>query len=46
VIRVPSAITVVERRAGRGGHGASEAHFTEQPMAAAIGAGLLINEPM
>jgi rod shape-determining protein MreB len=49
VICVPSAITTVERRAvieAAKRAGASEAHLIEQPMAAAIGAGLPINEPM
>ena len=49
VICVPSAITAVERRAvieAAKRAGASEAHLIEQPMAAAIGAGLPINEPM
>ena len=49
VICVPSAITAVERRAVNEAArraGASEAHLIEQPMAAAIGAGLPINEPM
>jgi rod shape-determining protein MreB and related proteins len=49
VICVPSAITAVERRAVKEAAkraGASEAHLIEQPMAAAIGAGLPINEPM
>ena len=49
VICVPSAITAVERRAvieAARRAGAAEAHLIEQPMAAAIGAGLPINEPM
>ena len=49
MICVPSAITAVERRAvieAAKRAGASEAHLIEQPMAAAIGAGLPINEPM
>lgn len=48
VICVPSAITAVERRAvieAAKRAGASEAHLIEQPMAAAIGAGLPITEP-
>src|ERR1700685_1792233 len=49
LIFVPSAITSVERRAvkeaGRRA-GASAAHLIEQPMAAAIGAGLDIHEPV
>jgi rod shape-determining protein MreB and related proteins len=49
VICVPSAITAVERRAvleAAKRAGASEAFLLEQPMAAAIGAGLPINEPL
>ncbi|MPY92945.1 MAG: MreB/Mrl family cell shape determining protein [Acidimicrobiia bacterium] len=49
VICVPSAITPVEQRAvtdAARGAGAVEAHLLEQPMAAAIGAGLPINEPV
>jgi rod shape-determining protein MreB and related proteins len=49
VICVPSAITAVERRAvteAAKRAGAAEAHLIEQPMAAAIGAGLPINEPL
>jgi rod shape-determining protein MreB len=49
VICVPSAITPVERRAvtdAARGAGAVEASLLEQPMAAAIGAGLAINEPV
>ena len=49
VICVPSAITEVERRAvteAARRAGAAEAHLIEQPMAAAIGAGLPINEPL
>ncbi len=49
VICVPSAITAVERRAVREATkraGAADAHLLEQPMAAAIGAGLPINEPI
>ena len=49
VICVPSAITAVERRAvteAARKAGAAEAQLIEQPMAAAIGAGLPINEPM
>jgi rod shape-determining protein MreB len=49
VICVPSAITPVERRAvtdAARGAGAVEANLLEQPMAAAIGAGLAINEPV
>ena len=49
VVCVPSAITEVERRGGGrgrtpgGGHGRA---LIEQPMAAAIGCGLLIHEPI
>ncbi len=49
VICVPSAITAVERRAvteAARRAGAAEAQLIEQPMAAAIGANLPINEPM
>jgi len=49
VICVPSAITAVEKRAvteAARKAGAVEAQLIEQPMAAAIGAGLSINEPM
>ncbi len=49
VICVPSAITEVERRAvteAARRAGAAEAQLIEQPMAAAIGAGLPINEPI
>ena len=49
VICVPSAITPVERRAvtdAARGAGAVEAQLLDQPMAAAIGAGLPINEPV
>src|SRR4051794_27251605 len=49
VICVPSAITEVERRAvieAARRAGAAEANLLEQPMAAAIGAGLPINEPI
>lgn len=49
VICVPSAITTVERRAvveATKRAGAADAHLLEQPMAAAIGAGLPINEPI
>jgi len=48
VICVPSAITAVERRAvieATKRAGAVDAQLIEQPMAAAIGAGLPINEP-
>jgi rod shape-determining protein MreB and related proteins len=49
LICVPSAITAVERRAVKEAArraGASASFLIEQPMAAAIGAGLPINEPM
>jgi rod shape-determining protein MreB and related proteins len=49
VICVPSAITEVERRAveeAARGAGANGAFLIEQPMAAAIGAGLPIHEPL
>jgi rod shape-determining protein MreB len=49
VICVPSAITTVEQRAvieAARRAGAVEAHLLEQPMAAAIGAGLPISEPL
>ena len=49
VICVPSAITAVEKRAvteAARKAGATEAQLIEQPMAAAIGAGLHIHEPM
>lgn len=49
VICVPSAITAVERRAvteAARRAGASDAQLIEQPVAAAIGANLPINEPL
>ncbi|HSH60647.1 MAG TPA: rod shape-determining protein [Acidimicrobiales bacterium] len=49
LICVPSAITEVERRAVEEAArraGAAETHLIPQPMAAAIGAGLPINEPL
>ena len=49
VICVPSAITAVERRAvteAARRAGASDAQLIEQPVAAAIGANLSINEPL
>ena len=49
LICVPSAITAVERRAVREAAqraGASAVYLIEQPMAAAIGAGLPIHEPV
>ncbi|MCL2013210.1 MAG: rod shape-determining protein [Cystobacterineae bacterium] len=48
VIGIPSGITEVERRAVREAAenaGAREAYLIEQPMAAAIGAGLPVTEP-
>ncbi|MCQ4082619.1 rod shape-determining protein [Streptomyces sp. RB6PN25] len=48
VICVPSGITGVERRAvveAAMGAGARQVHLIEEPMAAAIGAGLPVNEP-
>jgi len=48
VIGVPSGITQVERRAVRDSAeqaGAREVHLIEEPMAAAIGAGMPITEP-
>ncbi|MEU5207700.1 rod shape-determining protein [Streptomyces sp. NPDC020742] len=49
VICVPSGITGVERRAvvdSAKGAGAREVHLIEEPMAAAIGAGLPVDEPV
>jgi rod shape-determining protein MreB and related proteins len=49
VICVPAGVTPVERRAVRDATlsaGAGEAHIIEEPMAAAIGAGLPITEPV
>jgi rod shape-determining protein MreB len=49
LICVPSAITSVERRAVKEAArraGASSSHLIEQPIAAAIGAGLAIHEPV
>jgi len=49
LICVPSAITAVERRAVKEAArraGASASYLIEQPMAAAIGAGLSIHEPV
>ncbi|MFD5396383.1 rod shape-determining protein [Streptomyces sp. NPDC127097] len=49
VICVPSGITGVERRAvvdSARGAGAREVHLIEEPMAAAIGAGLPVDEPV
>jgi len=48
IIGVPSGITQVEKRAvleSAGSAGAREVHFIEEPLAAAIGAGLPISEP-
>jgi rod shape-determining protein MreB len=48
VVSVPSGITEVEKRAVRESAeqaGASEVHLIEEPMAAAIGAGLPVTEP-
>jgi len=48
IICVPSGITEVEKRAVRESAeqaGASEVHLIEEPMAAAIGAGLPVTEP-
>jgi rod shape-determining protein MreB len=48
IIGVPSGITPVEKRAvlqSAGSAGAREVYFIEEPMAAAIGAGLPISEP-
>ncbi len=49
LVCVPSAITAVERRAVKEAArraGAASSYLIEQPMAAAIGAGLAINEPV
>lgn len=49
VICIPSGVTAVEERAVREAalaSGASEAHLVEEPMAAAIGAGLAVYEPV
>ena len=49
IIAVPSGITQVEKRAVRGSAesaGAREVYLIEEPMAAAIGAGLPITEPI
>ena len=48
ILGIPSLVTEVERRAvldAAGSAGAREAHLVEEPMAAAIGAGLPIQEP-
>lgn len=49
VIGIPSGVTEVEKRAAKDAAlsaGAREAYAIEEPMAAAIGAGLPINEPV
>ena len=49
VIGIPSGVTEVEKRAAKDAAlsaGAREAYTIEEPMAAAIGAGLPINEPI
>jgi rod shape-determining protein MreB len=49
VVAVPSGVTEVEKRAVKDAAlqaGAREAHTIEEPMAAAIGAGLPVHEPM
>ena len=49
VVSIPSGVTEVERRAAEEAAlsaGAREAHVIEEPMAAAIGAGLAVNEPI
>ncbi|MEI7556288.1 rod shape-determining protein [Candidatus Chlorohelix sp.] len=49
VIGIPSGVTEVEKRAAREASlnaGAREAYVVEEPMAAAIGAGLPVNEPI
>jgi len=49
VICIPSGVTAVEERAVREAalaSGANEAHLVEEPMAAAIGAGLSVYEPV
>ncbi|MEZ4624931.1 MAG: rod shape-determining protein, partial [Thermomicrobiales bacterium] len=49
VIGIPSGVTEVEKRAAKDAAlsaGAREAYTIEEPMAAAIGAGLPINEPL
>ena len=48
VVSVPSGVTAVEERAVREAAlqaGAKEAYLVEEPMAAAIGAGLPVHEP-
>jgi rod shape-determining protein MreB and related proteins len=49
VVGVPSGVTEVEKRAARDAAlnaGAREAYVVEEPMAAAIGAGMPVDEPM
>src|SRR6476661_2861738 len=49
VVGIPSGVTEVEKRAAREASlnaGAREAYVVEEPMAAAIGAGLPVNEPI
>lgn len=49
VVGIPSGVTEVEKRAAEEAAlsaGAREAHVIEEPMAAAIGAGLPVNEPV
>lgn len=49
IISVPSGVTAVEQRAVRDSAlqaGARDCHLVEEPLAAAIGAGLPIDEPM
>ncbi len=49
VVGIPSGVTEVEKRATREAAlnaGAREAYVVEEPMAAAIGAGLPVNEPI
>jgi len=49
IVSVPSSITPVEKRAVResaAAAGAREVYFIEEPMAAAIGAGLPVSEPV
>lgn len=49
IIGIPSGVTAVERRALKDaaiGAGAREAYLIDEPMAAAIGAGLPVSEPM
>ena len=48
VVGIPSGVTGVERRAVReaGMAGAREVHLIDEPVAAAIGAGLPVTEPV